>query len=348
MKEFLRAPLLESRQDSPWQLSFFHLCRWLEARAHPLPRIGEDAHPCNEYCRLGQEPSTAFAAREIASLQHYGDTLRIKLNGLGLYGPNGPLPLHITEEAHERNIQKRDSTLTDFLDMFHHRWLALFYRAWAMGQSAAGLDRQNTERFSFYVASLIGHDTANNAKTPFAPHARLAAISHLVVRSRYPAGLTATCSQFWNLPFRLEEYHFHWLELDTAEQSRLGGLRCSCRLGYDAVLGKHVPDRQSMFVLHLGPVTLKDYKRFLPTGTELPRLVAWVREFVGVEIRWMLQLSLLAYEVPCSCIGGTGQLGRSTWLGRKNLNSVVCSKLFSPERTLQRMKKRGVSACAAV
>lgn len=334
MNSLSDAPFVQKVKETPWKYSFLHLCRWIEARTAPSPRIGEDAHPFNESVRLGQTPSTAFAAREIADIQQRHGRLRIRLFGLGLYGPNGPLPLHLTEEAHERTIQKNDTTLTDFLDMFHHRWLALFYRAWAMGQPAAGLDRPDSERFSRYIASLIGHDPSDDARAPIPSHARLAAVSHLVSRSRYPAGLAATFSHFWNLRFRVEEYPFHWLELDKEELFRLGTR--SCRLGQGAVLGTHIPDRQSLFILHLGPLHLKEYERFLPTGADLPVLRAWVREFVGVEMDWMLSLSLLAPEVPRACLDGSGQLGRSTWLARKPSEAPVQGKLFSPEKSLRR------------
>lgn len=49
----------------------------------------------------------------------------------GLGGPNGPLPLHLTEYMRERQRNHADPTSKRFLDVFHHRLLSLFYRAWA-------------------------------------------------------------------------------------------------------------------------------------------------------------------------------------------------------------------------
>jgi type VI secretion system protein ImpH len=75
-----------------------------------------------------------------------------------MLGPNGPLPIHFTEITRERSDHRHDHTLDDFLNIFHHRAFTQFYRAWFSAQSVVSLDRPEEERFSFYVASLSGHD----------------------------------------------------------------------------------------------------------------------------------------------------------------------------------------------
>lgn len=334
MKHFAHAPFLLDGEHRPWRYRFLPLCRWIEARSAPAPKLGEEAHPHNEEFRLGQEPSTAFAPREIAAIRRERGKILIRLYGLGMHGPNGPLPLHLTEEAHERQLQSRDTTLTDFLDLFHHRWLSLFYRAWAEGQATAGLDRPDDERFSRYVSSLIGHDRKAMARSSIPSHALLAAAGHLVMQSRNPAALAVTLRQFWGLHFHLEEYQFHWLALEPEDYSRLGDCDSPCRLGRDAVLGTRVPDRQSLFALFIGPLSLEDYCRFLPTGDSLPLLMAWVREFIGLEMRWTVSLLLKPEEVPQGVLGGAGRLGRTVWLTRRRNSASVQGKTFEPEACL--------------
>ncbi len=336
MNRFFDDALLREMENRPWKFSFLELCRRIDARLAPGPGVGEEPHPVNEVLRLGQEPSTVFAAREISGMRVAGGRLYMSLFGLGLYGPNGPLPLHLTEDAHERRLQKRDSTLIDFLDLFHHRWLTLFYRCWAAGQSAAGLDRREAERFSVYVANLEGYAPESLAASAIPPHARLGAVSHLLMQSRNPAGLTVTLEHFFGVPLRLEEYRFHWLTLEEEDHSRLGGPAAPARLGRDGVLGRHVPDRQSMFTLHFGPLTLREYCRFLPSGRYLPQLIAWVRAFAGLELEWTISLSLHAREVPPCRLSSRAQpgerLGRTSWLARRPSTTPMPGKEFSPER----------------
>ena len=68
----------------------------------------------------------------------------------GLFGPNGPLPIHLTEYARERLQHGGDATLCRFLDVFHHRFLALFYKAWAQAQPHVNRDRPAQDRFVVY------------------------------------------------------------------------------------------------------------------------------------------------------------------------------------------------------
>lgn len=335
MIDLRTSALVDALAHRPWDFAFLQVCRWMEARTGHLPRIGEALHPQNELLRLGQTPASTFAPREIDSADLKRGRLHIRQFGLGLYGPGGPLPLHLTEEIHERQIQLHDNTLADFLDMFHHRWLSLFYRAWAQGQSAAGLDRRHDERFSVYVAALLGHhpgfrktDPAGTAgpATPIPPqtgqappqtgqvppHARLAAAGHLVRHSRNPAGLLATLEAYFGLPFRLTEYSLQWLKLEQEDCVQLG--RGRHPLGQDTVLGRHVPDRQSTVTLHMEPPDFAAYARLLPGADWHAGLVRWLRCFTGLELHWELRLSLPADKAPPCRLGRGVQLGRTGWL----------------------------------
>ncbi len=49
-----------------------------------------------------------------------------------------------------------DPTLSRFLDIFHHRFIALFYRAWAQAQPHVNHDRPKDDRFTGYVGAFIG------------------------------------------------------------------------------------------------------------------------------------------------------------------------------------------------
>ncbi len=78
---------------------------------------------------------------------------------LGLFGPDGPLPLHLTEYARDRQRNHNDPTLQRFIDLFHHRGLSLFYRAWADVRPTVSFDRPQRDRFGHYVGALIGLST---------------------------------------------------------------------------------------------------------------------------------------------------------------------------------------------
>ena len=336
-------PLLERVRAAPWRFGFIPLLRRLAAgQGGGKPPIGRAVRPRHEGFRLGQSADLAFAPREIAevvlppesgSSADFPGTAGIvpmpgnmpalpllRLFGLGMLGPNGPLPLHDTEWVRERSRNHRDGTSADFLDVFHHRYLTQMYRAWAQGQAAAGLDRPEDETFSGYVARLTGHDPQEIRHSALPSHARLSASAHLSQESRHADGLVQTLTQFFRVPVRLEEFLLHWIPVDDTDRSRLGENTSSSALGIGAVAGERVPDRQGKFRLVFGPLTLARYERFMPRGADVPVLVEWVRAFVGLEFAWELELQVLAVSAPSARIESTGQapgprLGWSTWLG---------------------------------
>jgi len=113
--------------EQPFEHDLFMLLRRLDAQDdHPL--LGRAPRPLDEPLRLGQEPSMAFAPSNVSGVEADGDgPPRISIYGFGLFGPNGPLPLHLTEYARERKRHHADNTISAFADLFHHRLILLFY-----------------------------------------------------------------------------------------------------------------------------------------------------------------------------------------------------------------------------
>ena len=330
------AAMLDAASHAPWRFGFFAMLRRLSASRPDQPPIGLAARPGQEAFRLGQAAALAFAPREIAEvvLPSQGEagaatTARtgphrggnepsrplIRLHGLGVLGPNGPLPLHFTEIARDRMENANDSTLADFLDLFHHRYLTHMYRAWAQSQAAAGLDRRDDEGFSRYVARLTGHDPAEILDSVLPSHARLAAAPHLGREARHPDGLAGTLAHFFSMPVQLREFMPHWIRIAPEERSQLGCPRASSVMGVGALAGEEVADRQTRFRLVLGPLTLERYLRFTPQGRDLPLLVEWVRAFVGLEFVWDVELRIRRDSRPSACLDECRRLGWSTWLG---------------------------------
>ena len=321
-------------RETPWRYGYLSLMRRFGAQYRSQPKIGYAARPQQEPFRLGQSPSLIFAPREIAdaTLTTEGK-FRIRLLGLGLWGANGPLPTHYTEIALNRRDSNHDTTLVDFVDIFHHRYLTQFYNAWQSAQSAGGgLDRLEAETFSFFTASLSGQDLEEIASSPLPSHARLAAAAHLVREARNPDGITSTLSHYFGVPFKLEEYKLHWIPVATEERTRLGIPGYASMLGEGALVGEMVPDRQHKFCLTIGPLELQDYLHFLPNGKGLPILIEWLRAFIGYEYVWEIQLQLKPHSAPPVQLGSDQRLGWTTWLGQSMNELPVYGMAYEPEQ----------------
>ena len=100
--------------EVPYQYDFFQAVRRLECAHRDKPRMGQGSRPIEEPVRFGQEPSLAFPPSTVASFGQRDPQLvpRMLVHFFGALGPNGPLPLHLTEYARQRLYHQaaRDGT----------------------------------------------------------------------------------------------------------------------------------------------------------------------------------------------------------------------------------------------
>lgn len=306
---------------APYRYDFFQAMRLIEA-AHPhKPRLGTARKPSDEPLRLGQAPELSFAPSSLASFKYSGDgsTSRMEVRFFGLFGPNGPLPLHLTEHARERIIHHGDYTFSRFADLFHHRLLLLFYRSWAQAQPTVSLDRPDKDRFGDYVGSLIGMGDAAWQKRDAAPdHIKLYFAGQLSRQVRNAEGLESLLSGYLRQAVRIESFVGHWMALPDSERTRMErGGSLSSQLGSGAVLGAKVWDRQHKFRIHIGPLSLEQYEAFLPDGAAMSGVTALVRQYFNMELDWDVRLHLKESSSPAAQPGVYGRLGWTTWIGKR-------------------------------
>ncbi|MCO6415513.1 type VI secretion system baseplate subunit TssG [Siccirubricoccus sp. KC 17139] len=310
-------PLHASLAAEPWRHGFYQAMRRLEALHRDRPRLGRSTRPMQDPVRLGQDPSVTFAPSTLADFELGNEkhAARLIVHFLGLFGPNGPLPLHLTEYARDRQRNAKDQTFRRFADIFHHRALSLFYRAWADVQPTVSFDRPEDDHYGRFVASLVGIGTPGLRDRDAMPDlAKQHYAGHLVARTRHADGLAAILSDFFRMPARIDTFVGDWLVLPEDGLTRLGGGATVAALGESAAIGRKVWSRQHKFRIVFGPLTLKDYARMLPGGASFRRLVPIVRNYVGDTLAFDVNLILRRTEVPRIQLGRQGQLGWTTWL----------------------------------
>lgn len=308
--EALRARL----EAEPWRFHLYRALRLLEAWHADRPRLGRAVRLKDEPVRLGQEPSLAFAPSTLASFRRGSDgRARLDTFFFGVFGPNGPLPLHLTEYARERERNSRDATFRRFADLFHHRMLELFYRAWAEAQPVTQADRPEQDRFALYVGAVEGFGLETLRRRDALPdEARLHWAGLFALPTRPAEGLERVLSGYFDAPVRIEPCFGHWIHLPEASRSRLGG--GECRLGVSATLGERVWDCAGKFRIVMGPVGYPAFERMLPGHASFERLTALVRTWTNDEWWWDVQVVLRRSEVPGTRLDGCGGLGWNTWL----------------------------------
>ena len=320
-----RLNYLAALGERPWAHDFYQVMRRLEALYPQTPRFGEARRPSDEPVRLGQQAELSFAPATLSAMETTADGKpRVLVRFLGFWGPQGPLPLHLTEFARERLRNYDDPTLVRFADLFHHRLLLQFYRAWRQAQPTASRDRPESDRFRTYVGAMTGHGMPGwLRRDAVADDARRFHAGTLSRAARNPEGLADILTSYLRIPVEVFSFSPRWLALPQDQRTRLGATEASSQLGMGAVAGKAVFDVQHHFQLRMGPMTLAQYENLLPDGPWFVKLRDWVREYTGEEWRAHAATFLRPEEVPPARLGAGTRLGWTSWLGRSSATSPV-------------------------
>lgn len=319
---------LQACAEQPWAYDYFALMRRLESIAAHAPRWGRALLPSAEPVRVGQEPSLSFAPASFSRFEPAGahSPPRLRQHFFGYLGPNGPLPMHLSDFIRERTINHGDPTWLAFLDTFSHRFSLFFYRAWAQARPAVGLDRPQDDGFRRQVGALVGIGTpARQQRDEIHDDARLHFSGRLLRQVHNAEGVEAVLASYFGVPVRLEPWVGHWMPLPEEELTRLGPTpgrsEASRSLGMGAMLGRRAWDRQHRVRLHLGPLDFEQYRMFLPTGDGRPALRRWMQQLLGDELYWDAELILQKEELPPARLGtlkgNAPRLGWVSWLGRE-------------------------------
>ncbi len=312
---------LSGLEADPKRYHIFKALRLLEATFADRPRLGRSRRPSQDAVRLAQNPELAFPPSTVDAffLPRDGAPAVLRQHVFGVWGPHGSMPLHLTEYARDRLRNWRDPTLVAFANVFHHRMASLFYRAWASAEPAPSYDRPADDPFAEKVAAVIGRKgAAFKGRDALPDVAKLNFSGRFAQDARNEEGLLAIIAHFFNAPVSIESFVGSWLELAPEDRFALPAGRPRARLGESITLGARVWSRQAKFRIRIGPIPLEAYRRLLPGGASLERLTAIVRNYIGDELDWEVDLVLAAAEVPEFRLGEQGQLGWTTWMGRRD------------------------------
>jgi type VI secretion system protein ImpH len=310
----------EKLRREPFRFEFFQAVRLLEKLLPARTPVGKFEQPGEEVAHFGAHPSLAFPASQIQGMDwpENGPT-RMTVNFMGLTGPEGLLPNPYTSLIIER-LRSSDTSLRDFLDIFNHRMISLFYRAWRKYRFDVAYERGERTRFSVQLLGLVGLGTDGLRDRQAIPDDALIYYSGLLAqRPRSAQALRQILADYFDVPVEIEQFSGAWYPLDSATQCSLSeGASNSEELGFGAVVGDAVWNQQSRVRIVLGPLNLARYSEFLPDGSCWEPLRAWVRFFSNDEWDFEVKLVLDREQVPACELGADEasmpQLGWVSWL----------------------------------
>jgi len=309
----------EKLRREPFSFDFFQAVRLLEKVLPQRTSVGKFAHPATEVARFAAHPSLAFPASQIQGMEWPADgPVEMTVNFMGLTGPQGVLPNPYTSLIIER-LRASDTTLRDFLDIFNHRIISLFYRAWRKYRFDVACEHGERDLFSRHLLSLLGLGTEGmRDRQAVSDDALIYYAGLLGQRPRSAQALQQILSDYFEVPVAIEQFAGGWYRLDPETQCRLEGNNESGELGLGAVVGDEVWNEQSKVRIVLGPLSLERYADFLPYGRSFETLGGWVRFFSNDEWDFEVKLILEREQVPACTLGAEGvsgpQLGWVSWV----------------------------------
>jgi type VI secretion system protein ImpH len=310
---------LEDLRRFPEHYTLFAALRRIEQAYPDRPRLGESRKVSDDPVRISQRPHLYFVGADVAAFGA-GDTAvpRVEQHGFGVFGPNGALPLHLTEIAYSREHQADDPAVGDFVNAFQHRFASLFYRAWADSDPSTAFDRIDQDPFRLYLGALIGiGPAAARDRDSVLDYAKLGRVGLFAPQCKSAEALEQLLLEYFELPVELVPFVGSWLDIAPDARCRIGGEPQHATLGLGATLGATTWQCQSRFEIVLGPLPLAQFVNFLPGARGLTQLKALVRLYTNEEWSWQVRLLLEPDQVPAIRLGESGWLGWTTWLGSR-------------------------------
>lgn len=319
----------------PGRFRFFQAVRLLEILAlrrrraiggGPTSAVGAAADPRHEAVRFRMSPALTFPASEVVGAKSGdgGKPPELTVAFLGLAGAMGTLPAHYAALAQPR-ARARKTGLNDFLDIFNHRVIGLFYAAWAKYRLPVAYERHDGEGedgVTRLLRSLVGLGTSGlQDRLAVADEVLLHYGGELSRQTRSAVGLQQILSDYLGRPVRVEQFVGQWLDIPRDEQTRLSGLQTSrsghAQLGVDALIGERVWDLEGSIRLEVGPLGYAAFQRLMPGGPDLARLAQLARFYTPVHLQFSIRPILHRDEVPKPILQGDDtapRLGWNSWL----------------------------------
>ena len=299
------APETETSNAEGW--GFLAVMRHLERRAQDKPRFGQNQRLRDEIATMGQDPYLGFAREELSEVDLDATPPRVRPNFLGMFGPFGPLPNAWTREV-DHWARNGDASFVRFADMLVARFQQLFFRSWSDARPITQFDHPSGGEFPRYLRAFTGDaHYSYDGLGAIDDTTRLRYPALLAGRVRSPVKLRQALQAHFDVPIRVEEFVFSWLNFPEEDKSRMGLQGMS--LGRDLRMGSRTPSISEKIIIHVECPTLEAYESFLPGRGKQAELADLVLGYLGGFFAIDVALWIPRDQVKPAELGASTQLG---------------------------------------
>jgi type VI secretion system protein ImpH len=309
--------LAEQIFEAGYRFDFFQLVHLLEHWRPGRVPVGGGGRYQDERLRFRPDPGLDFSpadVRRVESEDGEPPLTRVVINFMGLYGVAAPTPTYLSELIGFANVDAEP--LTDFLDLFNHRLISLYYRAWVKHRYPYRYQVGARDELSRCILSFIGlGEPAVSALARLPVWRLMKYLGLLALQTRPPVCLGLMIADYFGgIPVEIEEMSPRWIKVPEQQRNRLGEA-CSS-LGSDLTVGERVLDRAGKLRVVIGPLSFADYQSFLPGTGKFRDLNALVRLWVGERLDYDFEIRIDRHEIPPLRMSAQQppQMGWTSWV----------------------------------
>jgi len=292
------------------------------------------APPLTEGIRFHGFQSLSFPASEIQKITiKQNDEKQIQwqmhVNFMGLTGSTPVLPYHYTEFVLKR-LKQKDSTIMDFLDLFNHRSISLFYHASIKYSLPISYERKlnfpvsqgETDNHTQILLSLIGLGTKGLQDRLYTRDESLIFYAGLLTNKlKTVSGLKQIIYNHFSIEISINEFVGQWQELIEDVRTRLPSLDSprgqNNQLGKTLMLGRRGWFSQGKIRIILGPLSKKQLRTFAPGTDAFKALDEIVRFYINFEHDYDYVMRIRHSDIPDKIVLSKINppvMGWNTWL----------------------------------
>lgn len=304
------------------RMHLFALMRYLHLQYQLPSTIGYEKSIQSTPLRFGQMVKLSSQERQINHIEHHEDRARVKLQGFGMLGSNGILPIHISEAIYEKILHDKNTAFIDFLDIFHHRLVGLFYKAWLTSEPAVMLESPDGQRFNEVLSAFAGIGALECSELEQEFQYNQYYYTCLLLNQNMPVeNLQEILSCYFNFPIRIQQNLGQWKQ--ASEFATTLSSNASYKLGEGILIGTQYFDKTQKFRVIIGPVDVRTYQRLLPNGDLAKLLHRWIVRYTKLHYQFDIEVIVDKNDIAESIMNATHALGHTSWLGRPATNPSV-------------------------
>ena len=278
--------------------------------------VGYDSNPKHELIKFTATqkfgyPGNAITKLEETSFEDGLHKVNMQVSFMGLTGCSGALPQFYSELVMQR-LRYKDTTMRDFYDMFNHRLISLYYRAWKKYKPS--LNHINKDKNKDPYTQILGLLSGgyNEHQLHF---------SGLYSRKiRNASDLKSILTSYLGCDVAIKQMIGQWHDLKPQEQTRLASQALfegqHARLGVDTVIGKQIWDVSSSIEIHISSDDPSKAKSLLPKGSLFELSNKIIKDYVGNSVQFRLIIESDFHELEAVSLSKNScQLGANSFLG---------------------------------